>query len=135
MGEFSISTGVITLYDSLGSQLDKNLSEWSRNFRRIFQRQLPVLLAESEVMERRNIDPDTYSIKFRYAEDLPRQGGKYGDCGVWVIIFLYRLTHNLHLKFKKPVQVALAYREHLGEFFWKHRIPVPRGEQVNGGGV
>lgn len=115
------------LYDSLGVKKDKDLSLWDLNFRKIFETQLPLYLIKSEVMERRNMDPNTYRVSFQYAANVPRQGGSYGDCGIWVTIFLYRLSQNRPLTFRKPVQAALAYREHLADFYWKYKIPVPKG--------
>ncbi|PWA44200.1 phospholipase-like protein [Artemisia annua] len=118
LGVLTISTGVIMLYDSLGSKKDEDLSLWDRNFRQIFQTHLPVYLIKSEVMARRNMDPNTYHVSFLYAANVPRQGGLLGDCGIWVTIFLNRLSQNKSLIIKKPVQAALAYREHLAEFYW-----------------
>lgn len=126
LGVLTISTGVIMLYDSLGSKKDTDLSLWDRNFRQIFQNHLPVYLSKSEVMSRRNMDPNTYRVSFLYATNVPRQGGFLGDCGIWVIIFLNRLSQNKSLSFRKPVQAALAYREYLAEFYWKYKIPVPK---------
>ena len=127
LGELTISTGVITLYDSLGSQKDKDLSPWNRKLRRTIQTQLPIYLINSEVMEKRRMDPDSYHVSFRYATNVPKQGGLYGDCGIWVIILLYRLSQNRPFNFRKPDQAALAYREHLTAFFWKYKIPIPKG--------
>lgn len=127
LGVLTISTGVIMLYDSLGSKKDEDLSLWDRNFRQIFRTQLPIYLIESEVMARRNMDPKTYHVSFLYACNVPRQGGILGDCGIWVSIFLYRLSQNKPLTFRKPIQAALAYRENLAEFYWKYKIPVAKG--------
>ncbi|PWA68181.1 F-box domain-containing protein [Artemisia annua] len=128
LGELSIKTGVITLYDSLGGDASEEYVEkrvWWKNFRSVFACQLHKYLVESEVMQMKNIDSNNYHVSFKYARDVPIQGGSYGDCGVWVCIFLYRLSHNLSLKVRKPVQAALAYREYLAEFYWKYKIPVP----------
>jgi Ulp1 family protease len=127
LGVLTISTGVIMLYDSLGSKKDEDLSLWDRNFRQIFRTQLPIYLIESEVMARRNMDPKTYHVSFLYACNVPRQGGILGDCGIWVSIFLYRLSQNKSLTSRKPIQAALAYRENLAEFYWKYKIPVAKG--------
>lgn len=133
LGELAIKTGVITMYDSLFTYDDDEPPEeyiekrpWWSNFRSVFTHQLPMYLVESEVMQLKNIDPNNYGVTFQYARDVPIQGGRYGDCGIWVCIFLYRLSHNLSLKVKNPVQTALAYREYLAEFYWKYKIPIPR---------
>ncbi|GKA76994.1 phospholipase-like protein [Tanacetum coccineum] len=76
--------------------------------------QIPLYLDNAEVFEKKNIDKLSYSISFRYADGVPLQGDLYGDCGLWVCIFLYRLSHNLPLEFDDPISVALAYRERNG---------------------
>lgn len=86
---------------------------------------LPNYLQESEVLQRKKIDRSRYVITFRWAQNLPIQGPRYGDCGVWVCIFLYRLTHDLPLTVTDPVEVALAYREQLTSFYWKYKMVVP----------
>ena len=80
------------------------------------------MLKETEVMSRKKIDQENYKISFKYAENVPRQGGIYGDCGIWVMINLYRLTHNLSLEVENPSLVGLAYRERLSDFFWKYKM-------------
>ena len=136
LGELEIKTGVVTLYDSLVS-IDEHSSRehfetrsWWIEFRTRFARQLPKYLVESEVMQMKNIDSKNYHVSFKYARGVPRQGGRYGDCGVWVCIFLYRLSHNLSLKVKDSVQAALAYREHLADFYWNYKIPVPKKDEL-----
>lgn len=76
-------------------------------------------------MQLRNMDPHSYRISFEYARGVPRQGGKYGDCGIWTCIFMYRLSRNLSLQVKNPIQAALAYREYMVEYYWKYKIAVP----------
>ncbi|PWA83744.1 hypothetical protein CTI12_AA165460 [Artemisia annua] len=125
--ELDICSGVITLYDSLGGP--KNPDEdgrlWWENWRNVLAEHLPLYLYESEVLEKKNIDPSSYYITFRWAQNLPIQGPTYGDCGVWLCIFLYRLTHQLSLDASDPLEVALAYREQLTSFYWKYKMIVP----------
>ncbi|GJX28796.1 ulp1 protease family, C-terminal catalytic domain-containing protein [Tanacetum coccineum] len=71
LGELHISSGLITIYNSLGCPPN--------------------------------------GIKPAYG--IPIQGGLYGDCGLWVCIFLYRLSHNIPLEVDDPINIALAYRE------------------------
>ncbi|GJT35571.1 phospholipase-like protein [Tanacetum coccineum] len=78
---------------------------------------------ETEVLEKKNIDPANYSITYRYAVNVPRQGDAYGDCGIWVMRNMYRLVNNLSLDVSNPTQLGLAYRERLTDFFWKYKIP------------
>lgn len=58
------------------------------------------------------------------ADKVPKQGGIFGDCGVWVCIFLYRLAFGMSLDVKDPIQAALAYREQMAMFFFRHRVVV-----------
>ncbi|GJY93322.1 phospholipase-like protein [Tanacetum coccineum] len=48
---------------------------------------------------------------------VPLQGGLYGDCGLWVCIFLYRLSHNIPLEVDDSSNVALAWRERIIDFY------------------
>ncbi|GJZ87690.1 ADP-ribosylation factor 1 [Tanacetum coccineum] len=72
---------------------------------------LPGILGATKVFEKKGIDPTDYSIRFKLADPVPKQGGIFGDCGVWVCIFLYRLAHDISLDVEDPIDVALAYRE------------------------
>ncbi|GJZ71133.1 phospholipase-like protein [Tanacetum coccineum] len=75
------------------------------------QERLPAILVGAKVFDKKGIDPTDYCIRFKLANSVPKQGGIFGDCGVWVCIFLYRLTHGLSLDVEDPFDVALAYRE------------------------
>ncbi|GJU74410.1 hypothetical protein Tco_1265815, partial [Tanacetum coccineum] len=81
-----------------------------------------LFLDNVEVFEKKNIVKDDYSISSQFADGVPIQGGLYGDCGLWVCIFLYRMPHNIPLEVDDPISFALAYRERLIEFFWKYKI-------------
>ncbi|GKG02869.1 ulp1 protease family, C-terminal catalytic domain-containing protein, partial [Tanacetum coccineum] len=76
--ELHISSGLITIYDSLGCPPNGI--------------ETPLFLDNAEVFEKKNIVKDDYSISFQYADSVPIQGGLYGDYGLWVCIFLYRLS-------------------------------------------
>lgn len=80
-------------------------------------------LKDCGVLQSKRISVDSYEISFDYAP-VPVQGDLFGDCGVWVCLFLYRLCHNLPLMVENPVQAALAYRERMLDYFWKHRVEV-----------
>ena len=84
---------------------------------------LPIVLKQANVFESKGINPTKYAITFKTAKNVPEQGGLFGDCGIWVCIFLYRLAHGKTLKVDNPIQTALAYREHLARFFFEHKIP------------
>ncbi|GJZ39252.1 phospholipase-like protein [Tanacetum coccineum] len=70
----------------------------------------------------KGIPLESYNIKFVVGKDVPIQGDAYGDCGVWVCIFLYRLIHKMSVSAKDPQIVGLAYREHIFDYFWKYKI-------------
>ncbi|PWA66273.1 phospholipase-like protein [Artemisia annua] len=44
---------------------------------------LPEVLQEANVFNTKGINPVTYRITFRNGDDAPKQGGIFGDCGVW----------------------------------------------------
>nr|GFB99469.1 phospholipase-like protein [Tanacetum cinerariifolium] len=46
--------------------------------------QIPMLLLKTEVFDKKSIDPANYSITYRYAVIVPREGYAYGDCGVTI---------------------------------------------------
>ncbi|GJQ92011.1 hypothetical protein Tco_0003150, partial [Tanacetum coccineum] len=47
------------------------------------EERLPGILGETKVFEKKGIDPTDYSIRFKLADPIPKQGGIFGDCGVW----------------------------------------------------
>nr|GEX20024.1 phospholipase-like protein [Tanacetum cinerariifolium] len=49
------------------------------------------------------IDPTSYSIKFINAQNVPKQGGVFGDRGVFVCLFLYKLAHGITLDVEDPI--------------------------------
>ncbi|GJT51345.1 phospholipase-like protein [Tanacetum coccineum] len=81
--------------------------------------EVPELL---NVLDKKAIDKSTYQITFSIAENVPKQGGVFGDCGVWVCIFLYRLAHGISLDVEDPVQAALVYRERMTQFYYNHKV-------------
>jgi Ulp1 family protease len=112
--------GVVTIYDSLHGPDDKGKPRWA-TWMEHFAAVIPPYMEEADVIAKKNIDPKSYSITFRYKEDVPLQSSYCGDCGIWVCVFLYRLTHNLLLMVDDPAAFALAYREQLISFFWKYK--------------
>lgn len=53
---------------------------------------LPEILEQTDVFGSKGINPLEYSIKFKNEHNIPKQGGIFGDCGVFVCFFLYRLV-------------------------------------------
>ncbi|GJT66754.1 phospholipase-like protein [Tanacetum coccineum] len=62
---------------------------------------------ETGVFVSKGIDPTYYSIKFRHALNVPKQGRVFGDCGIFFCLFLYRLAHGIPLDVEDPIQKAL----------------------------
>lgn len=85
------------------------------------QARLPVVLEKAKVFEIKGIHPTEYNITFKLADNVPKQGGIFGDCGVFACIFLYRLAHGIPLHLDDPVDAALAYRENMAHFYFKHK--------------
>ncbi|PWA67860.1 hypothetical protein CTI12_AA239180 [Artemisia annua] len=92
---------------------------------------LPIILKQANVFEKKGINPTTYAITFKNAKNVSEQGGLFGDCSIWVCIFLYRLAHGKSLDVHNHVQAALAYREHLARFFLNTKFLV--GKRVEYG--
>ncbi|GJX42662.1 phospholipase-like protein [Tanacetum coccineum] len=57
------------------------------------------------VLKRKGLVVGDYKITYKFDEKVPHQGSVYGDCGVWVCLLLYRLTHKLPLVFCDPLQL------------------------------
>jgi hypothetical protein len=85
------------------------------------QDRLPLVLHRAQVFEKKGMDSSQYNITFRLEDKAPKQAGIFGDCGVWVCIFLYRLSHGISLHVDDPVDVAIAYREKMVRFYYFHR--------------
>ncbi|GJX51564.1 ulp1 protease family, C-terminal catalytic domain-containing protein [Tanacetum coccineum] len=117
LAELHIRSGVITFYDSLAPESDVEDQKWWLAMRQCYADQIPKLLVQTEVMEKKNIDPTNYSISYRYAVNVLRQGNGLGDCRIWVMRNLYRLVNNLSLKVSNLTQAGLTYQERLTDFF------------------
>ncbi|GJW53910.1 phospholipase-like protein [Tanacetum coccineum] len=123
LGELHIISGLITIYDSLGGPPNgiETRYFWLQ-LREKLMFQIPFYLDNAEVFKKKNIDKEKYSITFRYADGVPLQGALYGDCGIWVCVFLYRLSYNIPLEVDDPISFALAYRKRMIEFYWKYKM-------------
>nr|GEW20389.1 transposase, MuDR, MULE transposase domain protein [Tanacetum cinerariifolium] len=66
VAEFYIRSGVITFYDSLPLEnLIVEDQKWWLYARQVYADKLPKLLIQSELMEKKNINPSNYSISYR----------------------------------------------------------------------
>ncbi|GJV45136.1 phospholipase-like protein [Tanacetum coccineum] len=88
--------------------------------KRNLPQQLTLYLNEHGVLESKGISVESYEIKYMFPK-VVEQAYLYRDCGVWVCIFLYKLSRNLPLTVKDPLQTALAYREWILQYFWRHK--------------
>nr|GEW22793.1 phospholipase-like protein [Tanacetum cinerariifolium] len=91
----------------------------------MFHEKIYVVLMETGVFEKKNIDPAKYKISFRHADDVPKQVGVFGASDVFLCMFLYRLAYGVTLAVDDPVQAALAYREKMIRFYFKHKMFCP----------
>ncbi|GJW40988.1 phospholipase-like protein [Tanacetum coccineum] len=121
-----LSTVLAESYNLLKELQDYELEKCRDLMKSISETQLkerlPGILGATKVFEKKGIDPTDYSIRFKLADPVPKQGGIFGDCGVWVCIFLYRLAHGISLDVEDPIDVALAYREKIVRFYFSHKI-------------
>ncbi|GKD38122.1 hypothetical protein Tco_1258329 [Tanacetum coccineum] len=85
--------------------------------RETMSKQLPLFLDKIRVLKSKGLLVGEYNITYQFEEKITHQAAVYGDCGVWVCLLLYRLTHKLPLVFGDPIQVAIAYRERMLAYF------------------
>ncbi|GJS38924.1 hypothetical protein Tco_0563967 [Tanacetum coccineum] len=92
--------------------LIKELQDYAlENYKDLMKSISETQLRTTKVFEKKGIDPTDYSIRFKLADPVPKQGGIFGDCGYLGLYFLYRLAHDISLDVEDPIDVALAYRE------------------------
>lgn len=121
LGELHIRTGVVTIYDSLRNHTHRHIW-WTKTMPEVFGYRLPKYLHEQGVLSAKGIEPEGYAITWKYADNVPQQCTSYGDCGIWVCINLYRLGHNMTLEADDAANTAIAYRERIVDYLWKHKI-------------
>nr|GEV72309.1 phospholipase-like protein [Tanacetum cinerariifolium] len=124
---FHICSGIVTFYDIEKSNAnhDKEFRSWYLKMRQSLEEKILVVLKETGVFEKKIIDPEKYKISFRHADDVPKQGGVFGDCGVFMCMFLYRLAYGIPLAVDDLVQAALSYHEKMIRFYFKHKMFYP----------
>ncbi|PWA49782.1 hypothetical protein CTI12_AA480450 [Artemisia annua] len=110
LAELQISTGTVTLYDSLAPRKrQKNLPiqenrKWWSSMREKLSRQLPLFLNESGVLQSKGISVGSYEITFNFSESVPCQAAVYGDCVFPRAFHGYCCRHlmmNFNLKSRK----------------------------------
>ncbi|GJR98233.1 phospholipase-like protein [Tanacetum coccineum] len=112
---FHICLGIITFYNSEDTH-DFEFRTWYLKMRECLEEKLLVVLKETGVFEKKNIDPSKYKIYFRKAEHVPKHGGVFGDCG---------LAYGFPLAVDDPLQTALAYQEKMIRFYFQHKMFCP----------
>ncbi|GJS66084.1 phospholipase-like protein [Tanacetum coccineum] len=124
LAQFHIQSGNVTFYDSQNIKgVEYRL--WYLKMRSCLETKMHVLLHRTGVFSSKGINPNSYSIKFSQEHNVPQQGGLFGDYGVFVCLFLYRLAHGIPLAVKDPIQMALAYQEKKVKFYFEHKIICP----------
>ncbi|GKE54407.1 phospholipase-like protein [Tanacetum coccineum] len=97
LAQFHIQSRNVTLYDSQKTY-DVEYRPWYVKMRSCLATKLLVVLQQTGVFASKRINPTSYSIMFSHAQNVPKQGRVFGDYGVFVCLFLYRLvtveTHN-----------------------------------------
>nr|GFA06657.1 phospholipase-like protein [Tanacetum cinerariifolium] len=124
LAKLHIKSRNVTFYNSQET-FDVEIRPWYVKIRRCLESKIPVVLQETGVFVSKGIDPTHYSINFRHAQNILKQGGVFGDCGVFFCLFLYRLAHGIQLDVEDPIQTILAYREKMINFFFDHKIIFP----------
>ncbi|GKB34158.1 hypothetical protein Tco_0879100 [Tanacetum coccineum] len=122
LAELEIRNRVGTFYDSLGWASGNRRQCW-RKMKRYFPEKVTLYLHMYGVLESKGISADSYNIIYNYADAL-FQATLFGDCRIWVCIFLYRLGRNLPLTVDDRLETALAYHERMLEYFWNHKIEI-----------
>ncbi|GJW83060.1 hypothetical protein Tco_0156205 [Tanacetum coccineum] len=110
----------------------RNRRPWWRNMKTNLPQQLTSYLNEHGVLASKGISVERYEIKYAFP-NVVRQADESGDYGVWVCIFLYRLSHKQPLAFKDPIQTVLAYRETMLQYFWNHKFAAPKAVLMDEG--
>ncbi|GJV99546.1 phospholipase-like protein [Tanacetum coccineum] len=81
-----VSTVLADSYNLLKELQDYELEKCRELMKSISKTQLkerlPVILVGAKVFDKKGIDPTDYCIMFKLADNVPKQGGIFGDCGV-----------------------------------------------------
>nr|GEW59147.1 B3 DNA binding domain-containing protein [Tanacetum cinerariifolium] len=82
----------------------KALKPWIEDLKRPFNRIDKILLSHDleEFLNKSVVGRSKYKISFRHADDVPKQGGVFGDCDVFLCMFLYRLAYGVPLAVDDP---------------------------------
>ncbi|GJX19024.1 phospholipase-like protein [Tanacetum coccineum] len=98
-----------------------NRRPWWRTMKRRLPQQLTLYLNEHGVLQSNDISVENYEITYLFLK-VVKQADLFGDCGVWVCIYLYRLSRKQPLIFSDPLQTSLSYRECILQYFWNRKV-------------
>ncbi|GJS45806.1 phospholipase-like protein [Tanacetum coccineum] len=105
LARLEIRTGVVTFYDLLGWAGGSRRCWW-RRMKKVLPKKLTLYLLMHGIFESKGLSADHYKITYNYAS-VPFQASLYGDYGIWVCIFIYRLCRNLPVAFDNdPLETA-----------------------------
>nr|GEV92617.1 F-box domain-containing protein [Tanacetum cinerariifolium] len=119
---FNMDEEPIIEVDDIGHLMDTTLQVYHRTheeFQNLGVEANSEVMMQVKVFDQKGIDHTRYTISFTNAVNVPKQGGVFGDGGIWTCNFLYRLSHGLSLDIDNPIQTTLAYREHMMDDFRK----------------
>ncbi|PWA90833.1 phospholipase-like, Aminotransferase-like mobile domain protein [Artemisia annua] len=74
VAQFHIQSGLIIFYDSV-YRCEEEGREWYLKMRNCLEVNLPLILQETGVFDKKRINPENYKIRFRLAQNVPKQGG------------------------------------------------------------
>ncbi|GJV63821.1 phospholipase-like protein [Tanacetum coccineum] len=88
---FHICSRVITFYDSERTEGGEE-RKWYLQMWDYLEEKIHVLLKDTSVFEKKNINPAKYKISFKVAVGVPKQSGVFGDCGVFPVHVLIQVS-------------------------------------------
>ncbi|GJW12530.1 hypothetical protein Tco_1578357 [Tanacetum coccineum] len=109
-----------------------NMTPWWRTMKRMLPEQLTFYLNEHGVLQSKGISGETFQITYMFPK-VVEEAYLYGDYGVWVCIFLYRLSCKLPLIVDDSLQTAIAYHEWVLQYFWSHKVEAQKSLLVDEG--
>ncbi|GJY84175.1 hypothetical protein Tco_0497551, partial [Tanacetum coccineum] len=109
--------GWLVNFEKSNATHDKEFRLWYLKMRQCLEEKIHVVLKETGVFEKKNIDPAKYKISITHADHVHKQGiYSYS---------LYMLAYGVPLAVDDSVQAALAYREKMIHFYFQHKMFCP----------
>nr|GEV49038.1 potassium channel KAT3-like [Tanacetum cinerariifolium] len=101
---------------------DKEFRPWYLKMMQCLEEKIHMVLKGTYVFKKKNIDLAKYKIFFRHVDHVLKQDGVFGDCCVFLCMFLYRLAYGVPLVVDDPVQAALADHEKTIRIYFMHKM-------------